>query len=45
MKKQTVTDLNGDGFICARHVGNGGNNHVHIHRRFKVGILLQGLSK
>jgi len=24
------TDLNGDGFICVKHVGNSGNNHVHI---------------
>lgn len=23
-------DLNGDGWICGKHVGNGGSVHVHI---------------
>lgn len=23
-------DLNGDGYICGKHVGKGGNVHVHI---------------
>ena len=24
------SDHNGDGYICGKHVGNGGKNHVHI---------------
>ncbi len=23
-------DQNGDGYLCMQHVGDGGNNHVHI---------------
>ena len=24
------SDRNGDGYICGKHVGSGGKNHVHI---------------
>lgn len=26
----TDTDLNGDGFICMRHITPGGNIHLHV---------------